>query len=139
MKTSTVLTTALNIFTLFVGITIGLLIRPYFSAAVQAQQPAPETKLEEIQPGITVGSAGIGILLSNQVEADRLVVNGIDIVKLNEGILNYLATRPTAERADLQKIIDSSKPAIFYRMKQPTPAKPEPQKSGTPEKKEPSK
>lgn len=136
MKNSPVLATALNVFTLFVGIGIGVLIRPSLSTPVHAQQvSSSEPKIEEIQPIMTVGSAGIGIVLAGQVEADHLVVNGLDILKLNQGIVNYLATRPLAERADLQKIVNDSKPDVFYRVKSAAP--PTKPSSETPERKEP--
>ncbi|MGC2745011.1 MAG: hypothetical protein WA672_17680, partial [Candidatus Angelobacter sp.] len=86
------------------------------------QVQAQPQRVEEIQPVFTAGSAGIGILLSNRIESDTLVVNGFDVMKLNEGILNYLATRPTAERADVENIIAKSRAEVFYKIKEPVPA-----------------
>lgn len=121
MKSSTVLATALNFLTLLLGIAIGFYLRP----AAYAYQKPPETKIQEVQPAMTAGAVGFGVVMAGTVETDHLVVNGYDMVKLNEGLLNYLATRPLAERADLQRIIDNSKPDIFYRIKPPEAPKPE--------------
>jgi hypothetical protein len=135
MKNERYIATSLNVFTLLIGISVGLLLRPSLDgvhAQVFQPQQAPVQRIEEIEPVFTAGSGGIGILLSNRVETDSLVVNGYDVMKLNEGLINYLATRPTAERADLENIIKRSKAEVFYKIKQPAPPKP-----AAPDKKEP--
>jgi hypothetical protein len=113
-----------NLVALLVGLGIGYILRPSISVHAETGM-----KTEEVQPMISGGTAAFGILLVHQAEADTLVVNGYDVLKIDQGILNYLSTRPLAEKADIDKIVNESRPDIIYKIKSPPePASPAPGK-----------
>lgn len=113
-----------SLLTLSVGIAIGfgmgVLYRP--QQAVQAQSaPATQPAIRDVTPGVTMGSIGTNLILAHEVAADSVVVNGFDIMLMQQNILNYLGSRPYNERADIQNIINASRAATVYRLKNPSP------------------
>jgi hypothetical protein len=118
--------TMLNVATLLIGLACGFYLGTLHSETAHAQA---SPQIEEVTPTIMFGSGGTNLLLAHEVYADRVVVNGFDIMIMNEGIINYLNTRIGAERPDLQRVIDDSRAQKMYRIK--TPEQPKP-----PEKKE---
>jgi hypothetical protein len=111
-----------NLGTLLIGLVLGFAVGVEYDAmktskVFAADQKPPEPVVEEVTPGLQVGSIGTALVMSHQVEADTLIVNGFDIMKLQQGLLNYLSSRPLAERADFQNIIDRAKPDKFYKIK----------------------
>lgn len=127
MKNKYTLSAAINLITLLIGLFIGFLFGTAHNDKVFAQAIPPSTqKVEEVTPGITVGTIGTNLMLAHIAEADNLIVNGYDVMKLQEGVLNYLSSRPTAERADIQNIINQAKAPTFYKMKEDKSAAPTP-------------
>lgn len=119
--------------TLAVGMTIGFVMgsvyRPQQSVQAQAVIP-PTPSVQEVSPGVTTGTFGANLILAHQIATDGLIVNGFDIMKMQSAILEYLATRPLAEQADVQNIVNKSRASTIYRIKQPqqAPAIPAPDK-----------
>jgi hypothetical protein len=106
---------AIQLLTLFVGIGIGLIIAPQFHSVVnaraetgqsldqapvpaQAVQPIDPYKPTPVAPSITAPSFGSNLILVHQLEADKAIVNGYDLLKIDEGILNYLESQPLANQ-----------------------------------------
>jgi len=79
--------------------------------------PMPASEYEEITPIMTVGSAGIGTLLANRVAADQVMINGYDVLKLDEGILQLIQRKTSAANSELQSVVDSAKVARPLRAK----------------------
>ncbi|HEX4309559.1 MAG TPA: hypothetical protein VHZ25_05990 [Acidobacteriaceae bacterium] len=117
-----------------IGFVCGTLYHPRQEVRAQAVAP-PAPNFKDVTPGITVGSMGTNLLLAHEIAADSLVVNGYDILKLQQGLINYMAARPYAETADFQNIINASRATIVYRYKPPTPPPAQNQPMATPEKK----
>ena len=86
--------------------------------------------VEEITPLISAGSAAFGTLLAGRFAADQVMVKGIDLGKLQENIINLLASKPLlASQAELQAAINNAR-VTPLRMKTPEPAKPTPPQGG---------
>lgn len=115
-----------NFATLLIGLALGFLGGYVYSnrSIVFAQVKPPEPTIEEVTPGIMVGSIGTGLVLAHQIEADGLIVNGFDMLKLQEGVLTYLATRPLVEQADLTNIVNNARAPHLYRVKTVPPTQP---------------
>jgi hypothetical protein len=119
---------AITLVTLIVGISIGLMLSPRLEHVVSAQKPAPTpictstADIECVSPIMTVGSAGIGTLLSNRISTDQLTVNGYDILKLQNNLLNTLQQTRTITAEQAQAIARDSHPDKQLRYQPPTPA-----------------
>jgi hypothetical protein len=101
-----------------IGFAGGSLYHP--QQQVQAQMVAPVTpNIQDVTPGVTIGSLGSNLILAHEIAADRLTVNGYDVMLLQQNILSYLGNRPLAERADIQNIVNASRASTVYRIKQP--------------------
>jgi hypothetical protein len=111
---------------LAIGIAIGFLggVAYHPQQEVQAQAINPHAPaVQEVSPGVTTGTFGANLILVHEIDADHLVVNGFDLMQMQQNVLNYLATRPLAERADIENIINASRASTVYRFKQsPVPA-----------------
>jgi hypothetical protein len=129
----------INLLTLAVGITIGVLLAPHVERHVQAEegqaqsqsagqgQPAgqePTNGPEQIQPTITAGSIGAYLLLAHHVQSDELVVNGIDVLKLEQGELNLISSLPGVPSWRIQQIVDGAKASHLYQVASPKPPQP---------------
>jgi len=109
-----------NLAFLLTGVGIKTVMEPRVVHA-QAKQDA-----EEITPQITAGSAAFSTLLANRIAADQIMIRGIDIAKLQENIINVLATKPLlVSQFELQNAINSAR-VTPLRMKTPEPPKPAP-------------
>jgi len=126
-------TTFANLAVLLVGITIGVVLAPHIekhaeAAGVQEQQATPvppSSGPEQIQPTMTAGSVGAYLLLAHHVQSDELVVNGIDILKLEQGELNLLAKIPGVYPWQVQGIIDDAKKDVhLYQVVSAKPPQP---------------
>jgi hypothetical protein len=118
---------AINLLTLVIGLGIGFMFGTARTEKVFAQVvPPPTQKIEEVSPGLSTGTIAVGLVLSHVAETDTLIANGYDVMKMQEGILNYLGSRPNAERADIQNIVTRSKAETFYKIKEEKPAAPSP-------------
>jgi hypothetical protein len=136
------LTTLANVLILLLGITIGLLLAPKLEKRVSAQQaqpaasPAPScvssATVECLTPIMTVRSAGIGILLSNQISADHATVNGYDLLKLDNNIISALIQAHILTPVQAQSLAEASLADKQIRYQ---PAAPPPAPATTPPKK----
>jgi hypothetical protein len=113
--------------TLIIGIAIGFvggsMYHPPQKVEAQAVQPITPT-IQEISPGVTTGTFGANLILVHELATDHLIVNGYDVMLMQQNILNYLATRPLAERADIENIINASRSSVIYKIKEPQPVPP---------------
>lgn len=130
------LTTLANLLTLAVGITIGLLLAPHIEKSVHATSAEPqaipgtafsgsiaqqsaEPKVTTVQPSMTTGTVGIYLVLSHHVQSDELVVNGYDMLKLQNGELALLSRFVPA--SEIQSMVESSKAGEVFTVKPPQP------------------
>jgi hypothetical protein len=112
---------AINLSFLMAGMWIGSqLFSGRRSTMVHAQQ-----QFEDITPGVSTGTMAVGTFLAGRIATDQLMVQGIDILKLNENLLNLLARKPmVATQLELQGVIDKSRVEKILRMKPPDQPKP---------------
>jgi hypothetical protein len=111
-----------NFLTLLIGLVIGAALRPKLDVIVHAQNlgpPPAEQRIEKITPVATIGSIGTNLLLAHQMQSDSLVVNGYDLLKLDQNLLNYLASHATPDRAALQSVVNDARPASIYTVAHP--------------------
>jgi hypothetical protein len=113
--------------TLLVGIIIGVLVAPRIETNVYAQQhTAPacvnSADTECLAPIMTVGSAGIGRLLSNRIAVDQLDVNGYDILKLQNNMLTAMIRGGVITPDAAKALGESSHPDKYLRYQPPAPA-----------------
>jgi hypothetical protein len=109
-------TTLANILTLMVGVGLGLLLAPKLEKGVSAQQMASTTApncvssatVECVAPIMTVGSAGIGRLLVNQISADQLTVNGYDVLKLDNNLLSAIVNAHILSPEQAKALVEAS-------------------------------
>jgi hypothetical protein len=126
-----------NLLTLVVGITIGVLLAPHMEKHVQAVGVDPQSpsstqltgpnNVEKITPGITTGTLGAYLVLAHHVQSDELVVSGLDLVKLEQGELNLLASIPGVLPGSVQRIVEDARNTHLYQVAgppQPQPAQP---------------
>jgi hypothetical protein len=135
------LASAVNLVTLLVGIAIGTLAAPHFdrsaNAAAIAQVkpttttiPAPSNftgtvtgpKITPVTPMLSGGTAAFYLLLSHHIQADEMVVNGYDLLKLQQGELNLLAR--TVPAADIAEVVKNSAASEFFTAQQNGNAQP---------------
>jgi hypothetical protein len=119
----------LNSVTLLVGLAVGFFLGTSYSGKVHAQvvQTPTSPQIQDIAPNVTTPSLGANLLLAHEIQSDSLVVNGYDMLKVNQNILNYLATQLGANNSALQSIVSNSRADKLYTIKSPTAAPP-PQK-----------
>jgi hypothetical protein len=123
-----------NLLTLAVGMTIGVVLAPHFEKQVQAvsadPQSSPSTSTtttaaasgpEQISPTMTAGSIGAYLLLAHHVQSDELVVNGVDILKLEQGEINLLSKVPGVYPWQIQSVISDAQNTHLYQVAAPTP------------------
>lgn len=134
------LASLVNLLILLVGIALGLLLRPYIDRPVHAasepqfgsqlgtsQVPfgqtvvaAVEPKITSVSPSLTTGTVGIYLVLSHHIQSDELVVNGYDLLKLQNEELGLLSRFVSS--ADIQNAVNRSRAAEVYKIEQPKPA-----------------
>jgi hypothetical protein len=133
------LISAVNLAILLVGIALGVMLAPHMEKKASAddakqgtvtpQKPATAApsdtvtaiKTTPVQPGLTTGTIGVYLLLSHQIQSDQLVVNGYDILKLQDAELKLLSR--FVSPAEIQKVISDSKAQELFRLQEPSPAK----------------
>lgn len=109
-----------NLVTLLIGLLVGFLcgmLYSHHSSVLAQSRPTPPPVVEEITPAFAMPTFAAGIILVHDLEADGLTVNGYDVLKMQQGILNYLANRPLAERPDIENIINQARAPHLYTMK----------------------
>jgi hypothetical protein len=126
------LSSFLQLVTLVLGIAIGVLVAPRFNKAVSAQsdvgQGAASNSSSETSPNIVyIQSYQSGpaiaatVVLAHDLQADHAVVNGYDLLKIDEGIINYLGTLPMTNPTTLNSIVSNSRATTQYRIRPYTP------------------
>jgi hypothetical protein len=137
------LASAINLTTLLIGIAIGIMLAPHIEKPAQAgiaqsqtAAPAPATSVppqavepsnsnvEQISPVMTAGSEGIYLILAHHTQTDELVVNGLDMLKLQQGELNLLARIPGVYPWDIQNIVTDARNTHLYQVAAPKPPAP---------------
>lgn len=131
------LTTLANLLTLVVGITIGLLLAPHIEKSVHATSAEPqaatpgttfsgaitqqsaEPKVTTVQPSMTTGTIGIYLILSHHIQSDELVVNGYDVMKLQNAELSLLSRFVPA--SEIQAAVDGAKAGEVFTVAKPQP------------------
>lgn len=112
---------AVNLTFLLIGVLIGAIWEQSQKSVVHAQA---KPEFEEISPALTTGSAAFATLLAGRIASDQIMVQGIDLLKFNENLLNALASKSFWTRAELQAIIDKSRADKILRMKRPQDEQP---------------
>lgn len=112
----------LNLVTLLAGITIGFIVGTGRVPTVHAQETPP---IEEIAPSFTGPSAAFGTLLASRAAIDNLSIQGLDVAKFDQNLINLLASKTIIfNTTDIQQVIAKSHSDKILRMKQlpqPTP------------------
>ena len=118
------LTSFANLLILLVGITIGVFLAPHIEkpvlavsspqapappAATPAPQPVVADGVEQVQPAMQAGTVGFYLLLAHHTQTDELVVNGLDLLKLEQGELNLLSRLPGVYPGQIQGIVDGAR------------------------------
>ena len=122
MKSNTTFTfgSLINLVTLALGLSIGFIFGTSSHEKVHAQTATVAgPQFVDVAPNMTVGSIGSNLVLAHEVDADRVVVNGIDLLALNANLLEYLSKRSGAENADLENVITASKAKVIHRITLP--------------------
>jgi hypothetical protein len=121
---------AINLLFLLIGLILGVTIMDH-SGLVHAQdkgaaakaeapsvKPPEDPNVEYVIPGVSLGGPVVtNTLLANRVACDRLQVNGFDVLKLNDAILNLLARKGVASPTDVQAIVQAGKADRPIRIK----------------------
>ena len=115
-----------NLLTLAIGITIGIMLAPHMEKPAKAGGASPESPsaapslpaglsdIERITPVMTTGSIGSYLILAHHTQSDELVVNGLDILKLQQGELNLLSKMPGIQPWDISSCISYPAPTGKY-------------------------
>jgi hypothetical protein len=113
--------TGINILVFSLGFGLARLL----AVPVVEAQTHPAAQIVPIQPGVTTGTFGASLILAHEIQADSLVVNGYDLLRFNQNIVNYLARHMAgASLADLQQVVNDSAASHLYTLQ--APAKPSP-------------
>ncbi len=111
---------AINLITLVVGLTAGFVLGTNSRGEVHAQAvKSSAPKYEDVTPGMVIGSLGSNLVLAHEVDADKVVVNGIDLLQFDQNMLVYLSRLPNAENADLENLINASRATVLHRIAEP--------------------
>jgi hypothetical protein len=115
----------INLAFLLVGVLIGATVVSFmfFTGTAHAQGPPAKmdtkaaaasplcdsSRFECLSPDMTARVIGINQLLANQIAADQIMVQGIDLIKVHENTLNLLKLKGIASLAEIQKVIDDAR------------------------------
>src|ERR1700733_12571993 len=121
------LNSLLQLLTLFVGIGIGVKIAPRFDHKVSAQTASTSTPNDgpsviTLQNFSSSPAFAANVVLAGELQADHAVVNGYDLLKIDENIINYLGNLPVGNRTTLENIVESSKAKVRYSLLNPRTA-----------------
>ncbi len=124
----------INLAILGAGIAIGVIVAPHFEVKVQARTveqqpavPAPSSANgpEQMTPGLSTGSMGAYLFLAHHIQSDELVVNGIDMLKLQQGELDLLSAAGV-NPVKIEHVINQARDTHLYQVaapKSPAPVK----------------
>jgi len=80
--------------------------------------PALDPDVEYVTPGVGLGGPVVtNMLLANRIACDRIQVNGFDLLKFNDALLNFLARKGIASPIDIQIIVQAGKADRPLRIK----------------------
>jgi hypothetical protein len=83
----------------------------------RASSTCDESKFECVVPEISGRAAAFGVLLAGRTASDQAAVNGYDILKLHQSLLNTLQEKKILSTADVQGIIQSARVEKPLRVK----------------------
>jgi hypothetical protein len=83
-------------------------------------------KTTKVQPQMTAGTVAIFLTLSHHIQSDELVVNGFDMLKLQQNELNLLARFVPVK--DVQAAIEDSRASQLYQVAEAPSTPTSPQK-----------
>jgi len=134
---------AINLAILITGIMLGIMLAPHLEKSASASEPqatAPQAapanpttnvpvqqdQYEEVSPGILIGSLGTDTLLARRVAADQVMINGYDVLAIQEGVLNLLKNKGVGSYRDIDALVERAKVPKPLRIKMPAAAQPPP-------------
>jgi hypothetical protein len=129
---------AINLAILLTGMGLGVMLAPHVTRTAKAgpvaemqsaagqnpvlTPPKPAvptgTKTTPVQPTMTVGTAGIYLILTHHVQSDEMVVNGVDLLKLHQEELNLLSRFVSAQ--EINNAIVRSQAGELFQVGNPT-------------------
>ena len=120
---------ALQLLTLLIGIVIGFALASTRSSvtaqtSTPVSSPTPDENVPKptpVFPSIGAPTIGSNLILVHQLEADRAIVNGYDLLKIDEGILNYLGNQPLANQAAISSVITNSRASDLHTIAHTSP------------------
>ena len=83
-----------------------------------AKPPAEDPNFEYVSPNMSGGVIAANIFVGNRVVCDRLVVNGYEPLKLNDGILAALQSKGVLNAMEVQRIVAAAKTEKPIRIRQ---------------------
>jgi hypothetical protein len=107
----------LNLVFVLFGVAVGMYIQSDRDARVVHAQDS----FESVSPTITAGSMGVGTLLAGRIAGDQITSHGIDLLKLDENLMNYLGSRGIGTTAGWNGVVADSKVPKPLRMAEPQP------------------
>jgi hypothetical protein len=134
---------AINLAILITGIVLGIMMAPHLETSASAREPqaatpqtasanptssvpAQQDQYEEVAPAILIGSIGTETLLAHRIAADQLMVNGYDVLAMQEGVLNLLKNKGVGSYRDIDALVERAKVPKPLRVKMPAAAQPTP-------------
>jgi hypothetical protein len=133
---------AINLAILLAGIILGIMIAPRLEKSASAHgpqvstpqaapngstpAPAQQDQFEEVSPGMIVGTFGTDTLLAHRIAADQVMINGYDLLALQEGVLNLLKNKGMASYRDIDALVERAKVPKPLRLKIPSTVQPTP-------------
>ena len=95
------------------------------SATAQSKEPAQQTqaaapsttagqKIITAQPSLTTGTVGIYLVLAHHIQSDELVVNGYDMLKLQNAELQMLSRLIPSN--DIQKAVNDARASEVFTL-----------------------
>lgn len=135
------LASLVNLVTLLIGISIGVMLAPHIEHPAKAVSEEPQVQStpgaavqppsgfeghmvtpQMVQPGLTVGTGGVYLLLSHHIQSDELVVNGYDMLKLQNAQLQLLSRFVPA--SEIQAAVNGARADHLYQAGPPPGSQP---------------
>lgn len=103
-----------------IGVIIGICVGPRVERRVMAQTQTPAQpsgpRVITLQSYSTQGAMGANVILAHNLQADIAVVNGYDLIKIDQKMIDYLARLPGADQKSLSEIVSSSRAQEIYQL-----------------------
>jgi hypothetical protein len=109
------------------AVAIGLMAGSAAKVEAQEQAQAKPSDVEEVKPGIVMGTIASPTIVTDRVIASQVVLNGYDMGKLLVGLLNAMGNSPTGtlSRVQLQQILDNARPDKVIKVVLPSAPQPQ--------------